>query len=146
MCSMKAISAYALVWLHDHAGGATCRGGWDIYLFFFFSWGHLILCAVDVARMHSDNLPMKQCWSHAGCVASSVDSRQWRFSNWVLYRKPKIGAAKSSINKACDGLSGFSCELLQFFVYSSSCSLSLERTEQYVGGTQNLTKVTCLNE
>lgn len=125
-------------------GQLAVEGG--IFIFFFSSSrGHLILCAADVARMHSDNLPMKQCWSHAGCVASSVDSRQWHFLNWMLYRKPKIGAATSSINEACDGLSGFSCELLQLFVYSSSCSLSLERTEQYVGGTQNLTKVTCLN-
>lgn len=65
VCGMQAISAYALksgcmINPELGVGVATRRGGWDIYL--FFSRGHLFLRAMenDVARMCSDNLPMKQ--------------------------------------------------------------------------------------
>lgn len=78
----------------------------DSRIFIFLSRGHLMLHAMenDVARMCSDR--------QAGCVASSADSWRWHYLNWRLDRKPKIGAAKSSINEACDGSSGGTSELL----------------------------------
>lgn len=75
----------------QYAGYQCCRG-WNIYLL-FFSRGHLILCVVDVAQIHCDNLPMKWCWSQASCVASSVGS-----GHVVLYEMDALQEAK---NRRC---------------------------------------------
>lgn len=67
----------------------------------FFSRGHLMLCAAD-------NVSMKQSWSQAGCVTSAGSST---FHIGCSTPTQKIGAAKSSINTACNGSSRFSSQL-----------------------------------
>lgn len=108
------------------------RGGWDIYLSFQGS-PHATCdgerCGSNVRRQSAYEASVG-----ARLVAShhQRSSWQWHCSNRRLYRKPKKGAAKSSINKACDGCTS---ELLQFFLYSP-ITLRGEMAEQYVRGTQ----------
>lgn len=65
VCGMQAISAYALksgCMINPELGGGGCYSPWRVGYLSFFSRGHLFLRAMenDVARMCSDNLPMKQ--------------------------------------------------------------------------------------
>lgn len=95
------------VWLHDQSWAGrgvllAMEGGIFIFFFpgvtsFYVRWRMMWLeCAATICLWSN-------CWSQAGCVASSVGSWRWHYSNW-LQGKPKIGPAKSSINKTCQAV------------------------------------------
>lgn len=89
------------------AAWSIVKGGWGLLaeeagIFIFLSRGHLLLRATenDVVMTCTATICLwSGFWRQAGCAVSSVGSCQCHYSNWRLYRKPKIGAAKSSINK-----------------------------------------------
>lgn len=90
---------------------AACvlAAGGGIFIFFFFFPG-VTLCYVQrTFWTHSDNVSMKQSWSQAACVTSAGSST---FHIGCSTRTQKIGAAKSSINTACNGSPRFSSQLL----------------------------------